>query len=202
MVSKIEQASEQYRNAVNICRNVFDAAKKTFVEPKGVLDHIQKARELYRGGDEALAVKEVENARQWLNGVAAKFLRNGGTFFEGRIKELSYMSLDRDIMEQMEARMRDYCAAIMLEGEDVFELRVEAYRELAASVNGAQSEQQRRIEHREQVAHEQVATQERERQARRREQEEQDLEQARARQAEAEAAARVEREKQFDELFG
>lgn len=202
MVKNIELASEQYKKSVQICRDVFAAAGRQFVEPKGVADLIRKAKELYGAGDEAAAVEEVTHARDWLNGITVKFLRGGEDFFHGRIAELSYMSLDRDIMERMEARLRDYCAALMLEEGNSFELRIEAYRELAGAVNGARVEQQRRNENRERRALEEVQNQERERALRRRQQEEQDTEAQRQQQEAAEAAARVQREKQFDELFG
>jgi len=196
MISKINivGASEQYRQIVNVCREVFAASGQTFVEPKGVSDHIRKARDLYGvAGNEAAAITEVENARHWLIGVARKRLSNGPDFYGGKIRELSFMSLDQDIMENMEALMRDFCAALVLEDGDSFELRVPAYRDLVAAINGARIEQGARNEERERLAHEQVQRQEEERRQRRIEMERE--------KAEAEAAARAEREQQFDALF-
>ncbi|HEX9503208.1 MAG TPA: hypothetical protein VF974_02695 [Patescibacteria group bacterium] len=197
MISNINiaSASEQYRKSVRICRDVFAATNRTFQEPKGVTELIRKARELYADNNEAAAVKEVEHADRWLNGIARKVLLGGIEHFEGRIKELSFMSLDSDIMERMEAQLKDFCVAITLEEESTsYELRVEAYKELGATVNGARAEQFARNEERERRAHEQVQRQEEERRQRR-------LEQERMR-AEQEAAARATREKQFDQLFG
>jgi hypothetical protein len=194
MVKKdIEIASESYHKAAKNCRDVFAAGGRQFVEPQGLSDHIRKARDLYGAGDEAGAVKEVETAERWLKGIATKLLRGATDFFEGRIKELSYMSLDPDIMENLEARLRDFCAALMLEQDDSFELRAEAYRELAKAVSGARDEQFARNEERERLAHEEVQRQEEERRQRRAEAERQKAEEA--------AAARATREKQFDELF-
>ena len=202
MVSNIANASEAYRNAHNACREIFAAAGRTFVEPKGVSDLIQKAREAYtQRADEATATEEIGHARQWLTGVAAKFLRGGTDYFEGRITELSYMSLDRDIIERMQARLRNYCAVLMIEDGDVFDQRIAAYRELAQAVNGARDEQQARIENRQRREAEAAAEQERQRIERRREQEAAAAADALRRQQEAEAEARAKREKQFDELF-
>jgi hypothetical protein len=197
MISKINivVASEAYRKSVQICRDVFATTNRTFEEPKGVAELIRKARELYAANNEAAAINEVEHADRWLNGIVRKVLNNGAEYFGGRIKELSYMSLDGDIMERMEAGLKDYCAAVMLEEEsNSFELRIEAYKELAKAVNGARAEQFARNEERERLAHEQVQRQEEERRQRR-------IEQERLK-AEAEAAARATREQQFDELFG
>lgn len=195
MISNIASASEQYRKSVQICRDVFAATNRTFKEPQGVTELIRKARELFAGNNEAAAMKEVENTDRWLNGIVRKVLRGGIERFQGFIRELSFMSLDSDIMERMEAGLRNFCAATMLEEEsNSFELRIEAYKELAAAVYGARPEQNERNERREQLAHEQVQRQEEERRQRRLEQE--------RRQAELEAVARAEREKQFDELFG
>ena len=197
----IAEVSEQYRNAVQTCRDVFAAAGRQFVEPKGVTDLLKQARELYAGGDEPKAVKEVQHATEWLIGVIVKFLRGGVEFFEGRIAELSYMSLDQDIMDNLRARLKDYSAAIMEEQGPFFDQRLAAYCKLAAAVTGARDEQFRRIERREQLAAEEASRKELERRERRRQQEEQDRLQALERQREAEAAARAEREKQFDQLF-
>lgn len=203
MVRKnIATASEEYRKAVEICRNVFAAAGRDFNEPQGVRDLMTKARALFaEDSDEVGAAKEVDHARQWLIAIAGKFLRGGIEFFEGRIAELSYMSLDRDIMENMQARMRDYCAAVTIGEGDDFEERIETYRQLHASVFGARAEQQRRVENRERRAQEEAQKEELERKLRRRQQEEQSAEAARKKQEAASAAAREKRGKQFDELF-
>ncbi len=200
--SRIANASEQYRNAIRTCREVFTAAGREFVEPKGVKDLVNEARKLYtERSDEAGAIKEIEHARDWLTGIAVKFLRGGIQFFEDRIKELSYMSLDDDLMDNMEARLRDYCGEMMEEDGPCFDRRVAAYTKLANAVTDARPEQARRNERREQKAHDQVSRKEAERRLRRRQQEEQDQAEAKRQQEAAEAAARANREKQFDELF-
>jgi hypothetical protein len=201
MMKNIEFASENYKKSVKAASDVFAAAGRQFVEPQGVADHIRKARELYGAGDEAAAVSEVQNATGWLNGIVRKFLRGGIEFFQGRITELSYMSLDRDIMERMEARMRDYTVALQTEDGERYDQRIKAYVDLAEAVNGARDEQARRNENRERRAHEEVQRREQERETRRRENEQQLAAEARRRQEESEAAARAKRETQFDELF-
>lgn len=199
---RITEASEQFRQALNICRQVFTAAGREFIEPKGVVDLIQKARRLYtEGGDETAAITEVQNATHWLNGIAMKFLRGAIEFFDGRINELSYMSLDRDILDNMRARLREFCAAVMQEDGHSFDLRIAAYAKLAQVVGGAQVEQQRRIEHREEVAREREQDAERAKRQRRRQEEEQQRLLAIQQQEAAETAARAEREQQFDQLF-
>ncbi|OGE74196.1 MAG: hypothetical protein A3C49_01860 [Candidatus Doudnabacteria bacterium RIFCSPHIGHO2_02_FULL_42_25] len=203
MIRNIADASEQYHNAVNACREVFAAAEREFVEPKGVKAHIEEARRLYAElGDEASAVKEVDNARQWLIGIAGKFLRGAVEFFGDRIYELSYMSLDRDIVENMQARLREYEEAVRVGEASSFEVRLTAYKKLATVVNGARTEQQRRIEHREKLAQERAEREQHERRRRREEEAEADRVRAKQQQEAAEAAAREERAKQFDELFG
>lgn len=202
MVRNITEASEQYREALGNCRQVFQAAGREFVEPKGMQELLHKARKLFaEQGDEASAIKEVEHAAEWLIGIAVKFLRGGIEFFEGRIAELSYMSLDQDIMDNMRARLKDYCAALMQEEGPAFDQRIEAYTALATAVNGARAEQARRLEHRELVARQREAEKAQERRERRRQQEEQDQLQARQRQEAAEAEARVRRAEEFDRLF-
>ncbi len=196
MVSKINiaNASEAYHKSVETCREIFAATNRTFSQPSGVAELIGKARELYAGGNEAAAVNEVQHAERWLKGIARKVLLMGTEHFQGRIKELSYMSLDDDIMDRMEALLKDYCAAVTLEEEsESFELRVAAYKELGVAIYGARTEQFARNEERERLAHEQVQRQEEERRSRK-------LELERQREAEA-TAAREARVKQFDELF-
>ncbi len=198
MMRTITNASEQYRNAIRNCREIFTAAGREFAEPKGVSDLLNNARKLYaEQADEAAAVREVDHAREWLNGVAIKFLRGGVEFFDGRIKELSYMSLDSDIMDDMTARLRVFRDVMVPELNASLEQRIASYTELAGAVKGARMEQFRRNEERERLAHERAANEEQERRERLRLLREQEAREA----AEAEAAARAQREKQFDELF-
>ncbi len=203
MSSNITQVSAQYREVASACREIFAAAGRKFVEPQGVGELIKDARRLYTElADEASAVKEVAHARDWLIGVAVKFLRGGVEHFEGRVKELSFMGLDRDIMDNMEARLNDYRAAVSEEDGTCFTRRITAYSNLAAAILGAREEQFRRNEVREQEAHEEVARLERERVARRRQEEAARLLRVQQEQEAAAAAARASREQQFDQLFG
>ena len=201
MIGNIETASESFRKSHAVCCEVFAAAGREFVQPDGVAECIRKARALYTGGDEAAAVKEVEHARIWLNGILRKFLKGGDEYFSGRINELRYMSLDRDIVERMEARLRDFCAALMLETGEIFDQRIAAYKGLASTVNGARDEQFARNEHRERRAIEEAARKEQERSLARQRDEEQNREAARLQQESAEAEARAKRAQVFDELF-
>lgn len=197
----IADASVHYREAANVCRSIFAAAGREFVEPEGVRALIQNARVKFtEHGDEESAVKEIENARVWLIGIARKFLRAGVEYFDGRIHELSYMSLDLDIVENMEARLKEFRDAIHTEDGDRFDLRLAAYTALAKSVYGARDQQRSRDERRAQRETEDGAR--RKRVAAERERERIALTEAnRQRQEAAEAAARDKRGEQFDELF-
>ncbi len=202
MVS-IRTASEQYRVALANCREVFSTAGRDFVEPAGIRDLLAKAREAYTvNGDEAAAVKEAEHAQQWLNGIATKFLRGGIEFFEGRVKELSYMSLDADIMDNLETRLQEYREAVEQEQAPAFSRRIQTYTELLKAVTSARAEQLQRNEDREQqvqeTAREQELERKRQRVAREREREQEET----LRHQAANAQARAQREQQFDTLFG
>jgi hypothetical protein len=200
MVNNITLASEQYRVILSTCREVFSLAGREFVEPQGVRDLLAKAKEAYTAGDEPTAVKEVSNAQQWLKGVLGKFLNRGIDYFEGRIMELSYMSLDLDIWENLQARLSEY-AEVVRQERDSFERRIEAYQKLNCAVIRALPEQRRRNENREARAYQEAALQDLDRRLRKQQREEEDAAHARQQQEAAEAAARERREQEFDALF-
>ena len=202
MKKSIAVASEQYKSALKICRDIFAATGGEFKEPEGVRRLLDEARQLFtQRGDEASATKEVEHATVWLNGIATKLFRTAVNFFGDRVTELSYYSLDRDIMEGVEARLREYEETVRSEHGDSFERRLAVYQRLVGAIEDARPTQRARAAHRDRLAEEQASNKERQRRIRRRENEMRDAEAANAARQAAEAEARRQREELFAELF-